>query len=293
MEFILKSFKTDLIVTKLANIHYFEFTPNYHTVNDSHKFCELVYVDKGCIEISSDNYSGSLYQNQMILHGANQNHSLTCNERVAPNIIIIGFECNAEALDKLTRAPLTLSDELQKMLGEIIKETRMVYYPPYNVPNQKNMKKRKEFSFGADQLIKDYLQIFLIKCLRLIGSPKSTQPHKRSVSGTTQIYEVKQYLEENYHQKITLEELCFLFNTNKTSLSVKFKQTFQQTIIDYLNILRIEHTKSLLREGNYTLTQIADSMNMSSVHYLTTLFKKMTNMTPTEYLHTLKETLHG
>jgi YesN/AraC family two-component response regulator len=74
---------------------------------------------------------------------------------------------------------------------------------------------------------------------------------------------------------------------------VKFKQTFHQTIIDYLNTLRIEHTKSLLREGTYTLTQIADSMNMSSVHYLTTLFKKITNMTPTEYVHTLKETLQG
>lgn len=291
MEFILKSFKTDLSVTKLANIHYFEFTPNYHTVNDFHKFCELVYVDKGSIEISSDNYKGNLYQNQMIVHGANQNHSLSCNERVAPNIIIIGFECNAEILDTLTRTPLTLSDELQKMLGEIIKETRTVYYPPYNIPNLKNMKKRKEFSFGADQLIKDYLEIFLIKCLRLIGTPKSSHPQKRSLPEKTQIYEVKQYLDENYRQKITLEELCFLFNTNKTSLSVKFKQAFQQTIIDYLNTLRIEHTKSLLREGNYTLTQIADLMNMSSVHYLTTLFKKITNMTPTEYLHTLKETL--
>lgn len=293
MEFVLKSFKTDLSVTKLANIHYFEFTPNYHTVNDQHKFCELIYVDKGSIEITSDNYKGILYQNQMILHGANQNHSLTCNERVAPNIIIIGFECSSPALDALTRAPLTLSDELQKMLGEIIKETRTVYFPPYNVPNLKNMKKRKNFTFGADQLIKDYLQILLIKCLRLLNTPKENLAQKHTPTEKTLIYEVKQYLEENYHQKITLEELCFLFNTNKTSLSVKFKQTFHQTIIDYLNTLRIEHTKSLLREGTYTLTQIADSMNMSSVHYLTTLFKKITNMTPTEYVHTLKETLQG
>ena len=157
----------------------------------------------------------------------------------------------------------------------------------------KNMKKRKNFTFGADQLIKDYLQILLIKCLRLLNTPKESLAQKHTPTEKTLIYEVKQYLEENYHQKITLEELCFLFNTNKTSLSVKFKQTFHQTIIDYLNTLRIEHTKSLLREGTYTLTQIADSMNMSSVHYLTTLFKKITNMTPTEYVHTLKETLQG
>ena len=293
MEFVLKSFKIDLKITRLANVHYFEFTPNYHTVNDSHEFCELIYVDKGNIEISSDHYTGSLYQNQMILHGANQNHSLTCNERVAPNIIIIGFECNAPALDELTHEPLLLTDELQKMLAEIIKEARAVYLPPYDVPNLKNMKKRKSFAFGSDQLIKNYLQVFLIKCLRLVSAPTPVgQAQKSLTTGRAQIYEIKEYLDENFRQKITIEELCFLFNTNKTSLSLAFRQTFGQTIVEYINHVRVEHTKSMLREGVYTLTEIADYMNMSSVHYLTTLFKKIAHMTPTEYLRTIRETLY-
>lgn len=292
MKFVLKDFKVDLDITRLANVHYFEFTPNYHTHNDSHEFCELVYIDKGSIEVASDHYTGSLHQNQMILHTANQNHSILCNEKIAPNIIIIGFECTAPILDELTYSPLLLSDELQKMLAEIIKEARTVYMPPYNVPNLKNMKKRKTFAFGSDQLIKNYLQIFLIKCLRLKNSSKAVaSAQKSSRNNKTQIYEVQEYLNENFRQKITIEELCFLFNTNKTSLSIAFQQTFGQTIIDYLNHLRIEHTKLMLREGNSTLTQIADSMDMSSVHYLTTLFKRIAHMTPTEYLRTLHETL--
>ena len=292
MEFILKSFQMELNITRLANIHYFEFTPNYHTVNDSHGFCELVYVDKGSIEITSDCYTGVLEQNQMIIHGANQNHSLTCNERVAPNIIIIGFECVSARLETLMHAPLKLSEELQKMLAEIIKEARAVYLPPYDVPNLKNMKKRKKFSFGSDQLIKEYLQIFLIKCLRLTLSQPAYETHKHIVGATAQMEEVKRYLDENYRQKITVEELCFLFNTNKTSLSAAFKQAFGKTIIDYVNGLRIEYTKTLLRGGNHTLTQIADQLNLSSVHYLTALFKKYTAMNPTEYLHTIQKTLN-
>ena len=292
MEFILKPFKMDLKIKRLANIHYFEFTPNYHTINDSHSFCELVYVDKGSIEISSDNYTGVLYQNQMIVHGANQNHSLTCNERVAPNIIIIGFECKAEILNKLTYSPLLLTDELQKILAEIIKEARAVYLPPYDIPNLKNMKKRKEFVFGSDQLIKNYLQVFLIKCIRLISTPAFAEDRQKTFAKVNpQIQEVKEYLDANFFQKITIEELCFLFNTNKTSLSSAFKKAFGRTIVDYLNNVRIAHTKSMLREGCYTLTQIADFMNMSSVHYLTALFKKITKMSPTEYIHTIKENL--
>lgn len=292
MEFVLKSFKIDLKISRLANIHYFEFTPNYHTLNDSHEFCELVYIDKGNIEISSDNYTGSLYQNQMIIHGVNQNHSLTCNEQVAPNIIIIGFECTAPALDELTHAPISLTDELQKMLAEIIKEARAVYLPPYNVPNLKNMKKRKDVAFGSDQLIKNYLQIFLIKCIRLVTTPNSQGKAQTTHADKAQIYEIKEYLDKNFRQKISIEELCFLFNTNKTSLSVAFRNAFGQTIIDYLNHARVEYTKSMLREGKLTLTQIADSMHMSSVHYLTTLFKRIAKMTPTEYARTLHETLY-
>lgn len=284
MGYVLRSFKSDLKVTKLANVHYFEFTPNYHTVDDSHPFCELVYVDKGNIRISSDHYTGGLYQNQMILHGANQTHSLTCNEATAPNIIIIGFECDSSALDDLTRAPVTLTEELQKTMAEIIKEARTVYLPPYNVPNLKNMKKRKEFAFGADQLIKNYLQVLLIKCLRLAWDRKHTEhTPKRATENNLPIYEIKGYLDENFRQKITLEELCFLFNTNKTTLSVKFKQAFGKSIVEYLNDLRIHYTKCALRDGEQTLTQIAYSMNMSSVHYLTALFKKHVGLTPTEY----------
>ena len=292
MDFILRSFKKAVNVSRLANIHYFEFTPSYHTRGDAHDFCELVYVDKGNIQISSDHYTGDLMQGQIILHGALQNHSLTCNEKIAPNIIVIGFECNDEALQGLTYAPLTLSDELQKMLGEIIKEARSVYLPPYDVPNLKNMKKRKEFLFGADQLIKNYLQVFLIKCVRLQSTPAIVGVgQKRTVQGKTQIYEVKQYLDENFCEKITIDSLCFLFNTNKTTLSRDFKNAFGTTLIEYLTRLRIKHTKSLLREGAHTLTEIADILNMSSVHYLTVLFKKHTNMTPTEYLQSLKKRL--
>ena len=67
MNFVLKPFRNDLRVTRLANIHYFEFTPNYHTDNHPHDFCELVYVDKGNIEVLSDHFKGNLRQNE--IHG--------------------------------------------------------------------------------------------------------------------------------------------------------------------------------------------------------------------------------
>lgn len=292
MDFVLKSFKSEIKVSRLANVHYFEFTPSFHTTDDSHNFCELVYVDRGRVQISSEHYTGELSQGEMIIHTANQRHSLTCNEDTSPNIIIIGFECIAQPLDRLTYSPLPLTDELQKMLAEIIKEGRAVYEPPYDIPYVKDMKKRRHFSYGADQLIKNYLQIFIIKSLRLLDN---LEEHQKSTAGgltktapLTQIGEVKSYLDENFKEKINVEELCFIFNTNKTTLTKEFKRLFGHTIIDYVNKKRIEYTKDMLKQGGMSLTEISDTLNLSSVHYLTALFKKHEKMTPTEYSKSLK-----
>lgn len=289
MDFVLKNFQEAIVVNRLANVHYFEFTADYQTKEDSHNFCELLYVDNGVIQITSEHYSGELKQNQMILHGPNEKHSLSCASHAAPSVIIIGFECFSPELEKLTFTPFDVPVSLQKLLADVIKETRSVYLPPYDIPNLKNMKKRTSFEFGADQLIRDTLQIFLIQCLRSneLLSPKKTE-HR--LSNNTMIYGVKAYLEENYTVHISIDELCFLFKTNKTTLCNTFKKFFGKTLIDYVNELRIEHTKRLLRE-NVSLTEIADKMAISSVHYLTTIFKKHVGMSPREYKRSVKAKL--
>jgi two-component system response regulator YesN len=155
------------------------------------------------------------------------------------------------------------------------------------------MKKRSEFSFGADQLIKNLLQTFLIKCIRGLDTalPHSNEQKDVKKINDLKMEEVKKYIDDNFTQKINVDELCFLFGTNKTTLSREFKRLYGKTIIDYANFLRIEYTKIQLRENSYTLTQIASNLNMSSVHYLTALFKKHVRLTPTEYLHTIKKNL--
>ncbi len=293
MDFVLKSFKKEISVGKLANIHYFEFTPSFHTTDDSHGFPELVYVENGEIDISSDYYTGKLRRGEVIIHTSGETHSLTCESEIAPNIIIIGFECASPKLESLAHAPLKLTDELTRMLAEIVREARTVYLPPYDIPNTKDMKKRKSFAYGADQLVKNYLQIFLIKALRLREAIGTADPDIRRNNAESiniqRLEEVRRYLDENFRERIGVEELCFLFNTNKTTLSREFKEIYGRTLVDYVNHKRIEYTKQSLVNGSTTLTKIAEELNMSSVHYLTTLFKKHVGVSPTEYLSNIKK----
>ena len=288
MEFKLKRFEKALEVSRIANIHYFEFTKQYHTFKDRHSFRELLYVDSGFITVDSDNYTGTVSENCVIIHKADEYHSLTCPDDEASNVIIIGFECNCEELDDFSHQTILLNDSQKRLLTEIIKEGRNVFLPPYDVPNQKDMKKRKDYPFGADQLIKIKMENLLIE---LIRSYKNVSEVKNQEIADMKIGEICNYINENFREKITLDELCFLFGTNKTSLCSQFKAVTGETVIGYINELKIKEAKRLLRNGNLNLTEISVIVGFSSVHYFSRIFKHYEKQSPTNYIKTIKSRL--
>lgn len=285
MEFKLKRFVTSVNVTRIANIHYFEFTKKYHTFKDSHPFRELVYVDNGSIHVEAEGYSGKLLKNQLITHRENEIHSLTCSEDNAPNVIIIGFECRAKCLDALSLSPTTLSNEEQRLLTNIVREGRAVFLPPYDVPNVKNMKKRRNCIFGADQMVKLLLEQLLIYLIR--GKTKQDE-RTECIPPDGNIRDVYEYINVNFRENITLSDLCFLYNTNKTTLCSQFKLGCGITITELINKLRIQEAKRLMREGSLNLTQISENVGFSSIHYFSRIFKDKEKCSPSEYIKTIK-----
>lgn len=288
LEYKLKRFSRAISVTKIANIHYFEFTNRYRTARDKHAFRELLYVDSGFITVEADNYSGIIKENQLILHQTNETHSLSCPVEEACNVIIIGFECSTPELDVFSTAPVYITESQKRLLTEIIREGRNVFLPPYDLPGQKDMKKRKEYPFGADQLIKIKLENFFIE---LIRSKNNVLNEENGEPTDDRIQEVHRYLKENYKTKIDLSELCFLFRTNKTTLCNKFRRVYGETIISYINNLRIKEAKKLLRSRNYNITEISGMVGFSSVHYFSRIFKQYEKQSPTAYIKTIKSRL--
>lgn len=291
MDFKLQKCKIQMNVTRIANIHYFEFTNEYHTSRDAHNFCELIYVDTGTLSVAAESFCGDLSVNQLIIHRPNEVHSLSTSDAVAPNVIIIGFECESEALAPFSKAPVTLTNEHTKALARIMAEGMSIYEPPYDIPNTTYMKKRKDFPFGADQMIKIGLESFLITLVRDFCENEGA---KETTHDTTlgNIQAIHQYITENYNTKISLDNLCFLFGTNKTTLCKSFRQEYGTTILNYINSLKIREAKSLLRKKQMSETQIAESLGYESIHYFCRQFKKATGQTPTEYAKSIRSKLN-
>ena len=288
MQFKLKELKSDILVTRVANIHYFEFTSKYYTNLDKHPFCELVYVDSWRINVVSKGFKGVLNQNQMIIHKSGEIHSLNCLGDESANVIIIGFEYNQKRINDFSKKINTLNNDEKKILTDIVKEGRNVFMPPYDVPNLFDMKKKKDIPYGAEQLIKIKLEEFLISLVRDNQTIANTTT--KSITNF-RFDDVYTYIVENYKEKITLDDLCFLFNTNKTTLCASFKEALGKTITTLINEQRIKYAKKLIREDTYSLSQISQMAGFSSVHYFSKVFKDLAKMTASDYMISIKSKL--
>lgn len=91
------------------------------------------------------------------------------------------------------------------------------------------------------------------------------------------------YMERNYAQKITVEELARLSGYSASHFTRMFRQMYDLSPIQYLNRLRIQHAKNLLRAEQYTLSEIAQRCGFSSVYYFSRCFKQITGATPKKW----------
>ena len=66
-------------------------------------------------------------------------------------------------------------------------------------------------------------------------------------------------------------------------LSVQFKREMGVTLSYYVIMQKIERVKTMIRSNDHSLTQIANMMDYSSVAHLSTQFRKITGITPTEF----------
>ena len=105
----------------------------------------------------------------------------------------------------------------------------------------------------------------------------TTAPKKLSV------VEVKEYLEQHYADKITLDELSKQFFINKYYLTRVFKEQFGQSITAYLTSLRITHAKQLLRFSEKSVEEIGLKCGLGQLHYFSRVFKEVEGVPPSVY----------
>ena len=97
------------------------------------------------------------------------------------------------------------------------------------------------------------------------------------------LFLLKVYLDTHYAEKITLPRLAQTFNLSASSISKQFKAYYNVSPKTYLNKVRVDHAKTLLRQTQLSLIEICQEIGVDDVAYFIRFFKRYTGMTPKTY----------
>ena len=93
----------------------------------------------------------------------------------------------------------------------------------------------------------------------------------------------KAYIEENFHRDISQKDVAAHLNVSYAHLSRLFKQQCGCNFNQFLWNARIAAAKTLMLDGDVSVTTICYEVGCSDPGYFATKFRAETNMTPTEY----------
>lgn len=91
------------------------------------------------------------------------------------------------------------------------------------------------------------------------------------------------YISKNFPQNLTLDMVAGHVHLNPAYFSTLFKQATGSTFKEYLNMVRIEESKRLLANTDYSIIDIALATGFEDQSYFSKVFKKYTGLTPKQY----------
>lgn len=129
------------------------------------------------------------------------------------------------------------------------------------------------------------LQADLLKLILDLNEYVTKQSNEETTAPAIndKIFEVVQYLNSNYTEKITLTQLSERFFISRYYLSHTFKKVTGFTILNFIQNLRIMKAQQLLCDTDLKIIEIADLVGFTNVSSFGKTFKAITGYSPKSY----------
>lgn len=108
----------------------------------------------------------------------------------------------------------------------------------------------------------------------------------RRLGGETQriVRQAMAYLHEHYAEPITRAQLARHFGLSERHLDRCFRLETGLAPLAYLNRYRVKQARTLLEQGNRSITQVALAVGFSDSNYFSRVFRQEVGMSPSAYL---------
>jgi transcriptional regulator GlxA family with amidase domain len=91
------------------------------------------------------------------------------------------------------------------------------------------------------------------------------------------------FIEENFSEKITIDELASDVSVNRRSFERRFKEATSNTVIEYLQRVRIEAAKRSFEASRKNVSEVMYDVGYTDTKTFRDVFRRITGMTPIDY----------
>ena len=93
-----------------------------------------------------------------------------------------------------------------------------------------------------------------------------------------------EFVKQHYKEKVSINQVAESLGVSTSYLSRKLKAGLNTTFVDLLNQYRIKKALNMLSQGTMRIYEISDELGFSEYKHFCGVFKKYTNVTPSEFL---------
>jgi transcriptional regulator GlxA family with amidase domain len=97
------------------------------------------------------------------------------------------------------------------------------------------------------------------------------------------IHKAQEYIEKNYAGRITVDQLADMLALNRRSLERRFKKATSNTLIEYIQSVKVEAAKKSLESSGANINEVMYMVGYTDNKAFRTTFKKTTGLSPVEY----------
>lgn len=97
------------------------------------------------------------------------------------------------------------------------------------------------------------------------------------------VLKAQEWIESHFSNEILIDELAELVGLGARTFKRRFKQATQETPLNYLQRIRVEHAKMRLEKTTEPINQIIWSIGYEDISSFRQLFKRFTGVTPKDY----------
>lgn len=226
----------------------------------------MVYIVDGCGSYRFKNELIEMKPGRVIFIDYNQKHTIDVDPDNPPTFISIHFNIynKNKIFEGLGIASFFMDIGDSQKIKRCFKE---IYY----------------YKYLDEQKLGINMCHHLMGCLfneLYIESNKKAKPYNVY---DDRIEKAKNYLDENFDEKLRIEIIAKDIGLSRKHFSEKFKQIYGVSPKKYLIDKKISHARYLLEQTDLSVKGIADMMGYPDMYTFSRQFKKMTGYAPTRY----------